>query len=351
MRLPPAADISGWHARLFLIIALLVASVAETATAQTQPTSKVFRIGIVFFRQSEKSLSPPITWGGAAFLRDNLRDLGWVEGKNLEILWRTAEGHNELIPGIMQELIDKPVDLLALSGNNLILQAMQRTRTIPIVMLGSTMPVESGLVASLARPGGNVTGVMEPPAADLTGKRLEILQQAAPRISRVAFLHDSLSPAGGSGYAAITAAEAAAGKLGLTLLPYPVATAEQLQEAVRSAVEKGANAIFVNASFGAAPREHPALRAMSERYKLPTMYRLENAVGNGVGLMAYGSDGAELYRRACALVDRILRGGNPAEMPVEQVNRYRLVINLKEAKAIGLTIPQSLLAQADEIIQ
>ena len=242
----------------------------------------------------------------------------------------------------------------ALSGNNLVQPAMQTTRAIPIVMINSTAPVEAGLVASLVRPGGNVTGLFSEAASDLDGKRLEILKQLAPRISRVAFLLDREvlddQRPGSVNTFAMSELRTAARRLGVTLLPFGVDTVEDLQAAIRLAMRQGADALLVRASLSAAQKDQPAFHSLAERHKLPAMYSFLNAVRSG-GLVCYGRDPSELYGRAAVFIDRILKGGKPAEMPVEQPDRYRLTINLKAARAIGLEIPQSLLVQADEVIR
>jgi putative ABC transport system substrate-binding protein len=214
-------------------------------------------------------------------------------------------------------------------------------------MIVSTKPVEAGLVSSLARPGGNVTGVYAEPDESLNGKRLGLLKQAFPRASRVAFLHDARVNSMSGGITAETTA--AARSLGIELLPFGVDTHEELHRALEAALARGANALFVDTSLSAAARDHAAFHDFADSHNLPAMYTYANAVTTG-GLMFYGYDSAENYRIAADYADRILRGADPGALPVQAAKKFLLTINLKAARRIGLTIPAALLAQADNVI-
>ena len=328
--------------RLLAAVALAVLCTLAAANAQAE---KIHRIGVVFWRIPPTELQGAIPrHPGTRVLRESLAMHGWVAGKNVEIVLRSAEGEISRLDRIFDELVKMPVDVLALSGNEVVRGAMRKTRRIPIVMMISTAPVESGLVASLARPGGNVTGFSTEAATDLNGKRLELLKQAAPQVTRVAFLHDTrINPMSG-GITPVT--EAAAWKLGIALLRYGVDTLPDLERALEEAVRQGANGVFVDTSLSAPEKNQSAFHRLAERYKLPVMHTYLNAVATG-GLMYYGPAQGVDYRGVASFIDRILRGARPAEMPVEQPSSYELVINLKAARAIGLSVPESLLAQAN----
>jgi len=304
------------------------------------------RIGVVFYRVPVADISGANPFFLVRVLRESLARLGWTEGRTIEILWRSAQGSNARVEEIVVELIRERVDVLALSGNSVIEAAKSRTRRIPIVMLGSTMPVESKLVESLGRPGGNITGIAETPMTELFGKRLDILRQAAPNARRVALLHDGIQTP-----AALSQSEAMAAGVGVALLPYPVDTARQLEDAMREAAASGAQAVYSDTSYGIAPAEQPQIRAMVVRHRLPTIHRFGHIITAGFGLMAYEADVREEYRRAAVFIDRILRGADPAGLPVEQGIKHRLSINVKLAESIGWKIPPALLLQADEIVR
>jgi len=316
---------------------------------QATDPPRPMRIGVVFGRIPVGDLTgtSPV-FPGARVLRQSLKDLGWIDGKNLEILWRSTEGDLERMSPIVGELLERRVDVLAISGNPQIAKAIAATRDVPIVMMVSTRPVDAGLVASIARPGGNVTGMYSEPDASLNGKRLALLKQAAPGISRVAFLHDEKVNSMSGGITPET--EAAAKALGLVLLPFGVDTQQQLEGALMAAIAQGANALFVDTSLAAAFGDQRAFHALAERHKLPALHTYANAVTTG-GLMFYGNDSAETYRRSAYFLDRILRGSKPADLPVQQATTYILTLNMKAAKAIGLTIPAALVVQADRVIE
>jgi putative ABC transport system substrate-binding protein len=274
-----------------------------------------------------------------------LRELGYVEGQNLVIEFRTGEGKAERYPTLAAELVNLSVDVLLASGPEATLRAARHaTGTIPIVMVAIDYdPVARGYVAGLPRPGGNITGLFFQ-QLELTGKRLELLKDALPRLTRVAVLWDAFSAD------QLPAAEAAAGRLGVQLQPMqlrnpPYAYAEAVSAAAQARVE--ALLPLMSPVFF---RERARLLELVGTHRLPAIYGQREFVEAG-GFMAYGVNFSTMYRRAADYVDRILKGAKPADLPVEQPTKFELVVNLRTAKALGLTIPPSVLMRADEIIQ
>jgi putative tryptophan/tyrosine transport system substrate-binding protein len=295
------------------------------------------RIGVlsVYDRSSAAALHP------APFLQ-GLDELGWAEGQNLEVESRYAEGHPERLPALAAELVRLPVDVILALGPLEAWAAKQATTTIPIVFNSVGNPVGVGLVASLAHSGGNVTGLSSS-SADLSGKRLELLKEAAPRITRVAVLTDR--------HVAylITELEHAVHALGGTLSPFEVRAPHELAPAFAAMMTTHADALIVLSAplfFGQRRR----IVDLAAQRGLPATYPFRGYVVAG-GLMSYGPNNADLDRRAATYVDKILRGAKPADLPVEQPTKFELVINLKTAQALGLTIPPMLLFEADEVIQ
>ena len=325
--------------RAFCGLMTLVAS-GTLAGAQTP---RLVRIGVVFYRPPQAALtsSPPFFLADA--LRSGLRDRGWVDGANVRFEWRSAEGRDDRIRPILEELLASGVDMLALSGNNIVEPAMKLTRSVPIVMLASTSPVESGLVASLARPGGNVTGVALNSQPELVGKRLELLAEAVPGLRRVALLHDGITRD-------LAQAHGQASRVGLELMPFGVDTSAQFREAMKSAAARGAQAVSIETSYVTPPSTHPEIRAMVDAYRLPMIQRFREAVVSGHALMSYAPDPVDDYWRAAVIIDQILRGTRPGEIPVESSGKYYLDINLRLAQSIGWKIPRSVIARADNVI-
>jgi putative ABC transport system substrate-binding protein len=320
--------------------------IGGTACARAAAQVRLMRVGVVFYRVPQADLTGPKLFFLAEVLRAGLRDLGWTENRNIEFMWRSAESRDERIAPILRQLLDAGADVLALSGNNIIEAAMRLTSTVPIVMLGSTSPLESGLVRSLSRPGGNVTGVTLNSQPELAGKRLEILKEAAPGIARVAVLHDGLTREN-----AIEAVRDQAARVGLDAVFHAVDNSPQLHESMRRVVAMRAQAISVETSFATAPSMHPEIRSIVERYRLPMIHRFREAVASGHALMSYAPDPLDDYRRACVIIDRILRGARPGDIPVEATNRFYLDVNLKLAESIGWKIPASVISRADTVIR
>jgi putative tryptophan/tyrosine transport system substrate-binding protein len=323
-------------------IALLSgAAVAWPLGASTQQAAKVPRIG---YLTGNLAANPHTR---EAFLQ-GLRDLGYVEGRNLEIEYRDVEGKYERLPALAAELVALKVDVILAAGTPQPLAAKQATRTIPIVFAGAADPVGSGLVTSLARPGGNVTGLslLSP---ELVGKCLEQLKQAVPGVSRVAVLWQP----GGSGERTekdmLNGAEGAGRALGVRLQFVEARGPADFDRAFSDMTTARAGALTVLAS-NMLLGERRRLVDLAAKNRLPAVYPLREFVDAG-GLMAYGPDLADVFRRAATYVDKILKGAKPAALPVEQPTKFELVINLKTAKALGLRIPAVLLARADEVIE
>ena len=320
--------------------AIAGALLAGPLAAEAQSAERVYRVGFIFF--SADPTSPVVP----AF-RQALRDLGYVEGRNLVLEPRHLGGKPERASEVVAELVGLRVDVIV-SGNNLTTRAAKEaTTSIPIVMANNGLPVETGLVASLAHPGGNVTGVVGDTGPEVEGKRLGLLKEIAPRIARVAWFGDKWG-----WEAEIDASKkdirAAARTLGMTLI-LAESQPTDFTPGFAAVIRERADAIFV----GNSPSNNNNRRAIIEfaaKNRLPASYVLREAVQDG-GLMSYGISRADTWRRIAGYVDKILKGAKPADLPVEQPTKFELVINLKTAKVLGLTIPPSLLARADQVIE
>jgi putative ABC transport system substrate-binding protein len=314
---------------------------AAPLAAEGQPAGKISRIG--FLSPSSHSDSRNSLRLGA--LQEGLRELGYVEGQNLSIESRWAEGKYERLPGLAAELVRLNVDVIVTYAPPAIQAAKEATATIPIVMGGVIDPVATGFVASLARPGGNITG-LSLMAPELVGKQLEILKEVVPKVTRVAVLGN---PANAGTTVQLRHAQDAARTLRLQLQPLQARGANEIESAFAAMTEKGAGAVvvLVDAMF---VDQRTRIADLATRRHLPSVYGLIDFAEAG-GLMFYGANDADRFRRAAYLVDKILKGAKPADLPIEQPTKFRLVINLKTAKALGLTIPQSLLQRAYEVIQ
>jgi putative ABC transport system substrate-binding protein len=315
--------------------------VAAPLAAEAQQAAKVPRIG---FLTGNLAASPRVA---AAFLQ-GLRDLGYVEGRNVVIEYRDAEGKFERLPARAAELVALKVDVIVAGGTPQALAAKQATRTVPIVFAAAGDPVTSGLVTSLARPGGNVTGLTGL-GPELVGKGLERLKQAVPGVSRVAVLWRPGGQGEGTDKDILKEADVAARALGVRLQFVEARGPEDFDRAFSDMTTGRAGALTVLVSpmfFG----ERRRLVDLAAKTRLPTVFPWREYVDAG-GLMAYGADLADLFRRAATYVDKILKGTKPGDLPIEQPTKYELVINLKTAKALGLTIPPSLLQRADEVIE
>ncbi len=322
---------------LRVLLALGVAPLAVEA----QPAAKVPRIGWLGFNLAA---SPHLREA----VRQGLRDLGYVEGRNLVIEYRDAEGKAERLPALAAELVALKVDVIVASTQVSALAAKQATKTIPIVFPVAADPVASGLVASLARPGGNVTG-LSVLAPELVGKCLEHLKQAVPGVSRVAVLWQPGAFGGRTEQDMLKAADVAGRALGVRLQFVEARGPADIDRAFSDMTRARAGALTVLTST-MFYSERRRLVDLAAKNRLPAVYPYREPVDAG-GLMSYGPNIPDLYRRAATYVDKILKGAKPADLPVEQPTKFELVINLKTAKALGLTIPRSLLSLADQVIQ
>jgi putative ABC transport system substrate-binding protein len=321
--------------------AITGAFLAPPLAVNAQQNTKVFLIGILANVRPTYSEGPRL-WG--AFI-EGLRELGYVEGRNIRIEWRISDGKYERLPDLAAELVRLNVDVIVVPADQNAAAAKRATRTIPIVMTGSSDPVGSGLVASLARPGGNVTG-LSILAPEMAAKQIALLKELVPRISRVAVLRNPTNP----GHAlSLEEAKVTARSLGLSLQVLEARAPDEIDGAFAAMTKERAGALLVLWD-GMFLVHQSRIIDLATRNRLPAMYQYRGAVVTG-GLMAYGPSNQESNRHAAGYVDKILRGAKPADLPVEQPTTFELVINLGAAKALGLVIPQPLLVRADEVIQ
>jgi putative tryptophan/tyrosine transport system substrate-binding protein len=313
---------------------------AAPLAAEAQQADRVARIGFLF--ASPGSPNAPTV---VAF-REGLRDLGWLEGRNLVIEYRWANGHFDRLPVIAAELVRLKVDVIAASTTPAAIAAKKATDSIPIVGLSLTNPVGLGLIASIAHPGGNVTGVSYSLDPEIFGKHLALLTEAVPKVRRVAVLSN---PAGPAQPATIRSIQDAARSLGVQVLLVDARGPTEFDSAFAMLARERPGAVFVVMDptyIGQRAR----LPELATRNRLPSMFTQAVDAEAG-GLMSFGPSLPSLYRRAATHVDKILKGAKPADLPVEQATKFDLVINLKTAKALGLTIPPSLLQRADQVIE
>ena len=313
--------------------------------AEAQQAGKVYRVALVFTTApvSEMQGPDPVHPLVRAFL-EQLRALGYVQGRNLVFEPRSAEGRFERFREILEELISRKVDVLVVNGNDMTRVAKGVTSTIPIVMVFVNDPASDGLVNSLARPGGNVTGVTGTAGPEIEGKRVELLKEALPKIRRVALLGTKLDWEDSFG----KSSQAAARAFQVTLV-HAEHTPENYSDAFARIVRDRPDALLVPNSTSNFARRL-LIVDFATKNRLPGMYSLRNFTEAG-GLMSYGPDFRDQFRRLAVYVDRILKGARPADLPVEQPTKFELVINLKTTKALGLTIPPTLLARADQVIE
>jgi putative ABC transport system substrate-binding protein len=324
--------------RRAFIGALAGGLLAAPLAAEAQQGGKVPRIGVLWVR------GPELRDG---FLTQGLRDLGYVEDRNILIERRYAEGRAERLPDLAAELVRLKVDVIVAMGTAGTQAARNATKTIPIVGVSMADPVGLGSVASLDRPGGNITGLsFTVGGMETFGKHLQLLKEAVPGVSRVAVLGNPTNPAHG---AALQDVKAAAQVLGVKLQPLEARGPSEFDNAFSAMTRERADALLVVAD--ATLLQHRVrLADLATKHRLPTMYGLREHAEAG-GLMAFAPTVDVMYRRAATFVDKILKGAKPGDLPVEQPTKYELVINLKTAKALGLTIPPSLLQRADQVIE
>jgi len=325
---------------LFWLLTIVLVITASRAEAQ-QP-KKIPLIGYVSGSGNPKAPGPLVEG-----FRQGLRDLGYIEGKNILVEYRYVEEGLDRVPGLVTELVRLKVDVLVATVTQAIRAAKQATKTIPIVMASPTDPVAAGFVASLARPGGNITGVVRL-TRELSGKRLELLKEAVPRISRVGVLWDGNAAPGPA--IASKEYEAAARGLKLEFQSLEVRGPDaDVDGAFQAAAKVRANALIVVRNR-VVDRHSKRIVDLAIKNRLPSLWEGSELVEAG-GLMSYSSDDPANFRRVAYYVDRILKGANPAELPVEQPTKFELVFNLKTANQIGVTIPPNVLARADKVIR
>jgi putative tryptophan/tyrosine transport system substrate-binding protein len=321
-----------------LLVGLVLASVRP---AETQQQARVIKIGEVIF-----GIRPGGGIGiGRELLRRELRQLGYIEGKNVVFEVRSAEGKFDRFPALADELVRLKVDVILATSFSEILAAKNATRTIPIVFMTTGDPVAAGVIDSLARPGGNLTGFTEI-AAVLAGKRLELLKETVPKLSRVALLWNPGEPGSLQQW---KESQLSARELGLQLHSMEVGSADKYENAFREATKAGKAALAVTQT-ALASSTRTQIVELAAKYRLPAIYTRRDFVESG-GLMSYGSNRVEPYRRSAVMIDKILKGAKPADLPVEQPTEFELVINLKTAKALGLTIPPVVLMRAGKVIK
>jgi putative tryptophan/tyrosine transport system substrate-binding protein len=324
-----------WAGLFAIVVALAVCG----ARVEAQQPTKIPRIGFLG-AASTSAIAARI-----AALRQGLRELGYVEGKNIVIEWRSAEGKADLLPALAAELVRLKVDVIVTGGPSATRAAKEATSTIPIVMTQDADPIGTGFVASLARPGGNITG-LSTLAPEISGKQLELLKEIVPRLSRVAVLGTSTQPGNAQ---ALKAVELAAGTFGVRLQYLEVLSSKDIETAFRAASKGHAEAVLVLG--GPMLNSHRTQIAdLAAKNRLPAIYDRREYVEAG-GLMSYATSITDLDRRAATYVDKILKGAKPADLPVEQPRKFELIINLKTAKQIGLTIPPNVLVRADRVIK
>jgi putative tryptophan/tyrosine transport system substrate-binding protein len=323
-------------------IAGTLSLLAAPLAVEAQPAGKVYRIGILG--------NVPLTdregarlWGA---FTEGLRELGYVEGQNITIERRFSEGRYERLPALAAELVRLHVDVIVVPATQNPLAAKQATQTIPIVMTSGGDPVASGLVASLAHPGGNLTGLSVIVTPEIVGKQLELLKEIAPRVPRVALLGN---PANASYQGGIEAARRAAQALGIRLAVLDARGPDDFGQTFAAMTSDRVGALLVSTD-GMFILYRSRIIDLAARHHLPAMYGTSEFVDAG-GLMFYGPSLRDNFRRAATYVDKILKGAKPADLPVEQPTKFELIINLKTAKGLGVTIPPSVLARTDEVIE
>ena len=322
--------------RAFLASAA-AAIIAGPGIAQAQLAGKVYKVGCLFLRDGPSAVDEEF--------RQALRELGYVEGRNLTIEYRWAAGKEEQLPEMAAELVGLKVDIIVGAANPPILAAKRATNTIPIVMAVVSDPVDTGLVNSLAHPGGNVTGLTLM-TAELSGKRLQLMREFVPQATRVGVL-TRIRAAPAPFF--LERMRSVAQQLGIELLVQNVNEADDLPSAFVAMQRERTQALIVPISPFVS-NNMMRIVELSAKHRLPTMYEARGFVEAG-GLASYGPNIPEMYRRAALYVDKILRGARPADLPIEQPTKYELVVNMKTAKALGLSVPQSVLVRADEVIQ
>ena len=323
-------------------ITLLGTAVAWPVAARAQQREQMRRIGVLMNLGSDDAEGQA---RNAAFLQ-GLQELGWTVGRNVQIEYRWGAGDAELFRRYASELVALAPDVILAVGGAVVPPLLQATRTVPIVFTGTPDPVGAGFVESLARPGGNVTGFTPFLEFGISAKWLELLKEIAPRVTRVAVIRD---PALATGVGQLGAIQSVAPSLGVELRPLGVRDAGEIERAITAFAHTPNGGLIVTGSALALVHRE-LITTLAARYRLPAVYTLP-LMANAGGLISYGPDSIDPYRRAAGYVDRILKGEKPADLPVQVPTKYELVINLKTAKTLGLDVPPTLLARADEVIE
>ena len=323
-----------------LAAAAAVLLLAGSVAAQAQRLGTVPRVGVL-----RPGNPPPGDFGQREAFEGGLRDLGWTPGTSIRIEYRYAEGKPERLPELAVELVRLPVDVIVASATVGVRAAQQATRTIPIVMSTLPDPLREGFITNLARPGGNTTGLTLD-AEELAGKQLELLKEAVPTLSRVAVLRNVSEPFD----AARRQIEAAARALKLEVKEFLVSHAKDLAPTFAAMSQARVGAILVRRDTLIVERNRPQVVALAAQRRLPAVYSFREFPDSG-GLMSYGANVYDIHRRSATFVDKILKGAKPADLPIERPTKFELVVNLKTARALGLTIPQTLLVRADQVIE
>jgi putative ABC transport system substrate-binding protein len=331
-----------WYSAVGCLVALVLSMLVAPLLAVAQPAGKVSKIGVLMLGSA--TTNPQ---GFEAFTQ-SLRELGYIEGQNIVIEQRYAEGSSERLPALAAELANLHVDVFVVNFNR-VAEAVQQTTQIPIVMIAAEEPVASGLAKSLAHPGGNITGVAVVPGAEIYGKNLELLTEVLPSGAHIGVLFNPTSAVNARW---LQATEEAARGLQVTLVPAGVRSAEDFAQALAMMRQENVRGFVVlqgDLLFAAAGNPE-RINELAVQNGLAAMWASRRGADTG-GLMAYGANTLERWRRAATYVDKILKGANPGDLPMEQPMKFELVINLKTAKALGLTIPSTLLFQADGVIK
>lgn len=324
--------------RKIIALALGTLLLASCFSADAQDTAKIPKIGFVGVRPDDSKTT------FEAFKRE-LQTLAYIEGKNIVYEYRNAENKPQRLPALVDELIRVKVDVLVVAAINEARAAKHATKTIPIVGLNLSDPVQSGLIQSLAHPGANLTGIT-PISGELGGKRLELLKETVARLARVAVLWDAKAP---TSDLMLKDLQAPASGLGLQLHSMEVSSPDKFDPAFRDVIKSGSGALTVNLSPMINSNQR-RIHELAAKYRLPAIYARAEFVQSG-GLMSYGADREAGFARVAVMVDKILHGTKPADIPVERPTKFEFVINLKAAKQIGLTIPPNVLARADKVIR
>jgi putative ABC transport system substrate-binding protein len=325
--------------RAFIAGALALALLGAPPAVEGQSAGKTARVGYLGGTSRETMQAPMLK------LREGLSELGWIEGRNLVVEERWADGRGERLSGLADELVRLKVDVIVAQGSPATRAARNATDAVPIVMVNTTDPVGQGFIASLGRPGGNVTGLSDF-AGELSEKRLELLRESLPKLTRVAVLFDPTHPAH---VVEVRKIREAAQTLGLTVQLAGASSPGEFPAALARLLEQRAEALMVLEGFLNSDNRGEVV-AFAARNRIPIVSGMGPYTRAG-GLMSYSPNVLDMYRRAATYVDKILKGAKPADLPIEQPTKFELVVNLKTAKALGLTIPPSVLARADEVIE